>query len=194
VHAAATSMKTRLKDRGELESLVCSVADLLNTAKGELDINREAAKASISRVAAILSIEINRDPHRRPPRRRTLLGWQVRLLSDYIDAHLAKRILVSDLSTLLQRSEAHFARAFKRTFGVGPHAYVLQRRIEKARQLMLTTDEALIDIALACGMNDQAHLCKLFRQMTGQTPAAWRRERQIPLIEDDLIRGSSVAA
>jgi AraC family transcriptional regulator len=178
VHATASSMETRPKTRGELEALVCSVADLLNTAKGELDINREAAQASISRVAAILSIEINRNSHQRSPRRRTLFGWQVRLLTDYIGARLCERILVSDLSTLLQRSEAHFARTFKRTFGVSPHAYVLQRRIEMARQLMLTTDEALIDIALACGMNDQAHLCKVFRQMTGQTPAAWRRERQ----------------
>jgi AraC-like DNA-binding protein len=86
--------------------------------------------------------------------------------------------LVCDLSAVVQRSEAHFARAFKKTLGLSPHAYVLQRRLEKASYLMLASDDSLSDIALACGMTDQAHLCKVFRQLTGQTPAAWRRERR----------------
>jgi AraC-like DNA-binding protein len=82
------------------------------------------------------------------------------------------------LSAVVQRSEAHFALAFKKTLGLSPHAYVLQRRLEKASYLMLASDDSLSDIALACGMTDQAHLCKVFRQLTGQTPAAWRRERR----------------
>jgi AraC family transcriptional regulator len=94
--------------------------------------------------------------------------------------------LVSDLSTLVQRSEAHFARAFKKTFGVSPHAYVLRRRVQKASQLMLVSDDSLSDIALACGMTDQAHLCKAFRQMTSQTPAAWRRQRRALATEEEF--------
>jgi AraC-like DNA-binding protein len=170
----------------ELQALVSSVVDLLNAAKRQLDVNREAARASISRASSLLSVEINRDLKRGSSRhgRPALLGWQIQRVSEYVDAHLSRRILVSDLSAIVQRSEAHFARAFKKTFGLSPHAYVLQRRLEQASQLMLVSDDSLSDIALACGMTDQAHLCKIFRQMTGQTPAAWRRER-CALIADE---------
>jgi AraC-like DNA-binding protein len=91
------------------------------------------------------------------------------------------------MSGIVQRSEAHFARAFKKTFGLSPHAYVLQRRLEQASHLMLVSDNSLCDIALACGMTDQAHLCKIFRQMTGQTPAAWRRERRALIAYEDVL-------
>jgi AraC-like DNA-binding protein len=163
--------------------------DLLNTAKRELDVNREAARASISRASSLLWVEINKDFERSSGHdgRRAMLGWQIRRVSDYIDAHLGGRILVSDLSAIAQRSEAHFARAFKMTFGVSPHAYMLRRRVERASHLMLVSDNSLSDIALACGMADQAHLCKIFRQLTGQTPAAWRRARRAVLVEDEVL-------
>ena len=169
--------------------MVFSVVDLLNTAKRQLDVNREAARASISRASSLLWVEVNKDfaPDPRGRSRRALLGWQIRRVRDHVEAHLSRRILVSDLSTLVQRSEAHFARAFKKTFGVSPHAYVLRRRVEKASQLMLVSDDSLSDIALACGMTDQAHLCKAFRQVTGQTPAAWRRQRRALAAEDEFL-------
>jgi AraC-like DNA-binding protein len=168
------------KGQVELQALVSSVVDLLNAATRQLDVNRDAARSSISRASSLLSVQINRDLERSPSQRSrpALLGWQMQRLSDYVDAHLSGRILVCDLSAVVQRSEAHFARAFKKTLGLSPHAYVLQRRLEKASYLMLASDDSLSDIALACGMTDQAHLCKVFRQLTGQTPAAWRRERR----------------
>jgi AraC family transcriptional regulator len=180
VYAAISSTTGPSKTQMDLQALVSSVVDLLNSANRQLDVNREAARASISRASSLLWVEINKDFERDPSRqsRRALLGWQIRQVRDFVDAHLSSRILVSDLSAIVQRSEAHFARAFKKTFGVGPHAYVLRRRVEKASHLMLVSDDSLSDIALACGMTDQAHLCKIFRQMTGQTPAAWRRERR----------------
>jgi AraC-like DNA-binding protein len=197
MYAETASMIVHSESRTELQALVSSVVDLLNTAERQLDVNREAARASISRASSLLWVEINKDFERGPPRqgRRALLGWQIRRVSDYVDAHLSRRILVSDLSAVVQRSEAHFARAFKKTFGLSPHAYVLRRRVEKASHLMLVSDDALSDIALACGMTDQAHLCKIFRQMAGQTPAAWRRERRALIAkEKNLPEYSNCAA
>jgi AraC-like DNA-binding protein len=162
----------------EMQALVSSVVDMLNAAKRELDVNREAARASISRASSLLSAEIDRNLERSSQERPALLGWQIRRIREYVDTHLSSKILVSDLSATVERSQAHFARSFKKTFGLGPHAYVLQRRLEKASRLMLVSDDCLSDIALACGMTDQAHLTKTFRQMTGQTPSAWRRERR----------------
>jgi AraC-like DNA-binding protein len=110
--------------------------------------------------------------------RGRLLAWQVRKVRDYIDGHIAGRVLVADLCALIQRSEAHFSRSFKRTFGASPHAFVMQRRLELAAQYMLETDTYLSDIALRCGFADQAHLCRHFRQSTGEAPGAWRRARK----------------
>jgi AraC family transcriptional regulator len=104
-----------------------------------------------------------------------LLAWQVRKVVDHIDRHITSRVLVADLSALVQRSEAHFSRSFRRTFGHSPHAFVIRRRIELATRYMLQTEASLSEIALECGFVDQAHLCKHFRRVTGETPAAWRR-------------------
>jgi AraC-like DNA-binding protein len=112
--------------------------------------------------------------------RNSLLEWQIRRVREYIDAHIGSRILVSDLSLIARRSEAHFARAFKRTFGETPHAYLTRLRLELATRAMLADNAPLTDIALTCGFTDQAHLCRLFRRWIGRTPAEWRRDRSRP--------------
>jgi AraC family transcriptional regulator len=188
VHVETASIRGYPRERTELQVLVCSVVELLNTAKRQLDINREAARASISRASSLLWVEANKNVGRSVAAHGhcALLGWQVRRVSDYIDTHLGGRILVSDLSSIARRSQAHFSRAFKRTFGVSPHLYILRRRIERASRLMLVSDDSLSDIALACGMADQSHLCNIFRQLTGQTPAAWRRERRALVTDEEI--------
>jgi AraC family transcriptional regulator len=107
-----------------------------------------------------------------------LLVWQARKVLDYIDRHITGRVPVADLCALVGRSEAHFSRSFKGTFGHSPHAYVVRRRVELAARHMLQTDMSLSDIALGCGFVDQAHLCKQFRVVIGETPAAWRRAKK----------------
>ncbi|HVJ52713.1 MAG TPA: helix-turn-helix transcriptional regulator, partial [Aliidongia sp.] len=68
--------------------------------------------------------------------------------------------------------------AFKRSLGEAPHAYIIARRLERARELMLTSDMGLSELALQCGFSDQAHFTKLFRSHVGKSPAAWRREHR----------------
>jgi transcriptional regulator GlxA family with amidase domain len=194
MHFATVPMMGVPSGRTELQVLVCSVVDLLNTANRQLDVNREAARASISRASSLLWVEANKGFDRSASDHSSLLGWQIRRVSDHIDAHLGGRILVSDLSAIVQRSQGHFSRAFKRTFGVSPHLYILRRRVERASHLMLISDDSLSDIALACGMADQAHLCRIFRQITGRTPAAWRRERRALVMEESILPEYSEAA
>src|SRR5262249_21940724 len=74
-------------------------------------------------------------------------------------------------------SVAHFARGFKRTLGEPPNAYLTRLRLERARNLMLFSDLSLAEVARACGFADQAHFSRRFRQRTGQSPGAWRREQ-----------------
>jgi AraC family transcriptional regulator len=152
------------------------VIALVEAAIGQLHHQVHPAQDKLLEAASMLRQQID------PPAAREacdgggrLLAWQVGKVRDYIDSHIAGPLLVADLCALIQRSEAHFSRSFKRTFGESPHSFVVRRRVDLAAQYMLITDAPLSDIALQCGFTDQAHLCKQFRQASGQTPAAWRR-------------------
>jgi AraC family transcriptional regulator len=93
---------------------------------------------------------------------------------DYIDAHLHQEIKLTDLATLVSMSEFHFSRQFKRVLGTTPYQYLLQQRIERAKQLLRNSDRSIAAIALVCGFNSHSHLSKQFRQLTGITPKAYR--------------------
>ncbi len=114
------------------------------------------------------------------PARGGLAPWQVRVLNAHIDANLDRDIPVDELAGLVRLSVSHFGRAFKQTFGRTPHAHIIAERIERAQGLMLETAEPLAQIAFAVGLSDQSHLSRLFRQVTGESPFAWRRARWTP--------------
>ncbi|MGB3240166.1 MAG: helix-turn-helix domain-containing protein [Geitlerinemataceae cyanobacterium] len=94
---------------------------------------------------------------------------------DYIDAHLAQDIKLADLARLLDMSQFHFSRLFKQSIGISPYQYLIQQRVERAKQLLKQTDRFITNIALECGFNSHSHLSKQFRQFTGMTPKAYRR-------------------
>jgi AraC family transcriptional regulator len=157
-----------------------SVAKLLETARRELGHDQEAAKASLVTASHILQAEIDRCSGANGATRGGLAAWQILRVRAYIDGNLHRTIHIRDLSAVARRSPAHFSRKFKLAVGESPHAYVVRRRLEKACDLMITGAASLSEIALNVGFSDQAHLCRLFRQAFGQSPANWRRERGIP--------------
>src|SRR5215469_8584383 len=167
----------RLSTRGPCE-WVQRVITLLDAAVGELNQDH-SAKDTILQAASLLREQTDSQFAAGAINEAgRLLAWQARKVREYVDGHIAGPIRVADLCALIQRSEAHFSRAFKRTFGASPHAFVIHRRVQLAAQYMLETEACLSDIALRCGFTDQAHLCKHFRQATAETPAAWRRARR----------------
>jgi AraC-like DNA-binding protein len=168
--------------------LKTSLAQLLEFARREIDGNREGAKAFIERASSLLKVEIDRSSTSRSDDAKPgkLAAWQVHRLKAYIDNHLDQTVHIQDLAEVVHRCPAYFCRAFKRTFGETPHAYIVGRRLDRARMLMLTTDTALSEIALICGFADQAHLCKIFRRTDNQSPAVWRRERRGAPIESQV--------
>src|SRR5258707_3517550 len=157
-----------------------SLAKLLDTARRELERDREAAKASLVTASDILQAEIEPCSGANGSTRGGLAAWQIARVRAYIDSNLHRTIHIEDLSAVARRSPAHFSRKFKLAVGESPHAYVVRRRLERACHLMTTSAEPLSEIALSVGFSDQAHLCRLFRQAFGQSPASWRRERRIP--------------
>jgi AraC family transcriptional regulator len=156
-----------------------SVARLLETARQELGRDQEAAKASLVTASHILQAEIERCSGANGSTRGGLAAWQILRVRAYIDSNLHRTIHIRDLSAVARRSPAHFSRKFKLAVGESPHAFVVRRRVERACHLMMTSAASLSEIALSVGFSDQAHLCRLFRQAFGQSPANWRRERGV---------------
>ena len=103
-----------------------------------------------------------------------LTPWQLARVGGHIERRLASRLTNSRLASLVRLSEDHFARAFKASIGCSPHAYVVMRRIEHAKALMLASDLPLSQIAVAAGFSDQSHLSRCFRNKVGAPPAGWR--------------------
>ena len=77
---------------------------------------------------------------------------------DYIETHLDDRLTLTDLAEVACLSPYHFSRSFKLALGVGPHRYVMQRRLARAKTLMRRTNQPLALIALQTGFPDQSHL------------------------------------
>src|SRR6201984_1863894 len=156
--------------------LANSLAQLLETARRELERDREVAKASLATASTILQAEIERRSGANGFAGGGLAAWQLLRVRAYIDSNLHRTIHVRDLSAVARRSPAHFSRKFKLAIGESPHAYVVRKRLERACHLMMTSTSSLSEIALSVGFSDQAHLCRLFRTAFGRTPACWRGE------------------
>lgn len=104
-----------------------------------------------------------------------LSAAQARQVGDYIEANLAADLSLESLARIAGMSQYHFARLFKRRFGVPPHAYVQSRRVERARQLIVSSDMPLKEVVGATGFCDQSHMTKSFKRAFDTTPAELRR-------------------
>jgi AraC-like DNA-binding protein len=102
----------------------------------------------------------------------------LRRVRDYIDDHLADTIRLEALADVAGLSRCHFARAFKQSVGTSPHAYLMQRRLERAEQLLAETDFSLCRVALDSGFADQSHFSSCFRRHFGMSPRSFRRSQR----------------
>ena len=95
-------------------------------------------------------------------------------IATYIEAHLDQRCRTTELARVAGLSKSQFTRLFAKRFGSRTRVYIMHRRVAMAQALMLT-DAPLSEIALSCGMSDQAHFSRQFRRVVGQSPSVWRR-------------------
>ncbi|WFU84418.1 AraC family transcriptional regulator [Bradyrhizobium sp. CIAT3101] len=139
-----------VSDHARARQLIDCVMDIL---RATLDEHADAPSASAGRLAP----------------------WQERRLKTHIEANLSVSLTTAELAGVVNLSPSYFSRAFKKSFGQPPHSYLTTRRTIRAQELMLTTNEPLSQIAVACGLVDQSALCRLFRRTVGRNPHAWRR-------------------
>ena len=154
-----------------------TMIELLLCANRAVGNDQERAKQLIDRVVEILQTTIQGRDDTLPSRARPggLAPWQVRRIATHIDNNLSLPLTTDNLACVVSLSRSHFSRAFKRSFGKTPRAHLAIRRTMRAQELMLTTNDPLSQIAVACGMVDQSHLSRLFRRVVGSNPHAWRR-------------------
>jgi len=100
---------------------------------------------------------------------------QRRELIEFIESRLADTIWLDELARVVNLSPYHFSRQFKSQFGVAPYAFVTNRRVAKAQEMLRNTSVPLKNVALDCGYSDQSHFCRAFRKTLGVTPAQYRR-------------------
>lgn len=157
-----------------------SIAEFLEEASAAVGGNPIVARACIARAAMLLrEVQARHAPAGDSPQRSAgpgLARWKLNRVLLHVERRLGGNLRVRDLARLTGLSPGHFARAFHQSVGVAPRHFLIERRIERAKTLMQTSDMTLSEIALACGLSDQAHLSRLFRRHTGTTPNAWRRE------------------
>ncbi|RUR85704.1 helix-turn-helix domain-containing protein [Chlorogloeopsis fritschii PCC 9212] len=93
---------------------------------------------------------------------------------DYIQAHLGEDLSLSEIAHELGMSQYYFCRLFKRSTGMSPHQYLIQQRVERAKQLLKYPEQTITFVAMECGFANQSHFAKCFRQCTGMNPKQFR--------------------
>jgi AraC family transcriptional regulator len=118
-------------------------------------------------IATLLHLALSK---RQPLESPVLSKGQLSKIMMHLENHLDETISVKRLAGLVELSEFHFSRAFKATLGDSPYRYLLRRRLEVAKHLLLSTKMSLAEVALEVGFSSQAHFTSTFKRLLGFTP------------------------
>lgn len=152
----AMAIATALRDGGAQDGLyVDTLAEMMAV---NLARHHSLRSRSISAAAA------------KPTRTCNLKRW-----IDFIEENIDRDLSLEAMAVEAEINPLSLPRAFKAAVGRSPHQYVLRRRIQKARELLTSTDSPIADIALAAGFSSPSHLSNWFRRLIGVSPATYRR-------------------
>jgi AraC-like DNA-binding protein len=104
-------------------------------------------------------------------------------LNRFIDAKLAHPVTADDMAQHLELSKTQLLRWIKSQLNCTPCQYLIQRRLQRAKELLAQTQHSLVDIALQTGFASQAHFANTFKQSASHTPGAYRRMHQAKLLQ-----------
>jgi AraC-like DNA-binding protein len=104
-----------------------------------------------------------------------LTARQLSTVKGFMLGRLSDRLSIGDVASVLSLSTSYFVRSFTNTTGVSPYSWLVEQRINEARQLLTRTAIPLAEIALECGFTDQSHFTNAFGRRVGTTPSRWRK-------------------
>jgi len=93
---------------------------------------------------------------------------------DYINQNLTTSLRLNDLASNVNMSSYHFCRQFKQSMGLPPHQYVLQRRVARAKRMLIEGTQSIAEISAELGFSDQSHFSNIFHRVTGTSPRQFR--------------------
>ena len=109
-----------------------------------------------------------------------LAPWQLRRAEALMSENLTVQVPLGQVAEECGLSVRHLARAFRQSTGVPPHRWLLNRRVERAKELLPDSNLSLSDVALACGFGDQSHFTRTFTAAVRLSPGVWRRLQSAP--------------
>lgn len=120
-------------------------------------------------------------------KRGGLAPWQEKRALEMLEANLYGEIPLGEIAEQCRLSERHFSRAFTQSTGMPPQRWLMKRRVETAKELLLSTDLSLATIAKQSGFADQSYLTRVFSDWVGKSPGAWRRSNRLaPPLGNDV--------
>ncbi|CAK7261633.1 MULTISPECIES: helix-turn-helix domain-containing protein [unclassified Shinella] len=158
--------------------LGCEDPVLMNAARGIGAEIQDQGPLSVllveSYVATIFAQLLRRQRYVPSVRKGGLTPASLNRVIEKIEENLDVGLSLSQLAELVSLSIPHFCRAFKQTIGCPPYAFIVRRRIDRAKEYLRHSSMSVTDIALACGFSNSSHFSNAFRREVGMTPVAYR--------------------
>ncbi len=163
---------------GARDPQIEAIAQLFQT---ELDTGDIGSSLYTESLTQVLLIHLLRHycafQPKRQPIATSLSSYPFQSVLDYIHSSLDQPLHLADLAAVAGISQYHFCRLFKQSIGVAPYQYVLQQRMEKARELLHQRQHTIVEIALLVGCKDQSRFARQFKQQFGVTPGVLRGKK-----------------
>ncbi|MCA0757712.1 AraC family transcriptional regulator [Paenibacillus sp. N4] len=157
-------------EKRQLEALIDAIhAEERNRLPG----SRQAVLLHLQHILLMLSRSAYA-PESPQPATAAAPGWMTSILT-YIDEHPGDALGLSELARLASVTPAHFSRVFKKLTGMNVTEYVTTKRIIRAKELLIETEDSIADIAGRCGFESVPHFHRMFKKLTGMTPAHYKK-------------------
>jgi AraC-like DNA-binding protein len=158
--------------------LGCEDLVIMNAARGigaEIHERYPLSTLLVESYAATIFAQLVRKQRYAPPvRKGGLASANLSRVLQRIEDDLATDLSLEQLAALAGLSIPHFCRAFKQTLGCPPHAFIIRRRVERAKEYLRHSSMTVTDVALVCGFSSSSHFSNVFRREVGTTPVGYR--------------------
>lgn len=169
-HSVELRNRFMVRDR-QLESIAWAMKSELEmgSPSGELFLDGLAQSAAARLVAGHSSVAVEER------RYGGLDGRRLKRILEFIEANLSEELSLSRLAAVAEMSTSHFRAGFRDSVGAPVHQYVIERRVERAKSLLMHEEQTIAEIALAAGFTHQSHLARHMQRATGFSPLEMRR-------------------